>query len=347
MPQAIILVGGAGTRLQPLTNDVPKPMVPVLNRPFLEHTIAYLRRFGIEDIILTLSYLPEVIQQRFGDGLKFGIRLTYVLETRPLGTAGAVKNAQAHLNGTFVVLNGDVFTDLDIGDMLAFHRANKAQASIALTRVDNPCAFGVVETDDDARIRRFTEKPCPEEVITDWINAGIYILEPDVLQQVPQGRHYMFENGLFPALLEQGQPVYGYHYDGQWLDMGTPDKYLGLNCDLLLAKIDSALIDGMSGDGISLAEDASVHPSARIAGPVVIAGGCRIGRNVHIKGPVVIGPDCVIGDGASLEAVVLWRGVDVGADAILRQCVVGNHARVSANGRVINCVEIAPPANPA
>ncbi|MDI6814878.1 MAG: sugar phosphate nucleotidyltransferase, partial [Dehalococcoidales bacterium] len=208
--KAVVLVGGEGTRLRPLTYYVPKPMVPVLNRPFLEHTVAYLNKYEIEHIILALSYLPDTIQNHFGDGSRSGIRLTYCVENVPLGTAGAVKNAERYLDSTFVALNGDIFTDLDIAGMLAFHQNKGAKATIALTWVDNPCAFGVVETDSDGCVKRFVEKPSPGQVTINWVNAGIYILEPEVLQHVPSGRHYMFEEGLFPLLLELGEPVYGY-----------------------------------------------------------------------------------------------------------------------------------------
>ncbi|MCK4274097.1 MAG: nucleotidyltransferase family protein, partial [Dehalococcoidales bacterium] len=201
---AVILVGGPGTRLQPLTDDRPKSVLPVLNKPFMEHFIAYLRQYGIEDIILTLSYLPDVIREYLGDGSRYGVHLTYCLEEEPLGTAGAVKNAEAYLGNTFFVLNGDVFTDMDLGDMLAFHRENKAKATISLTWVDDPSAFGVVETDSEKRVKQFIEKPPLAEATTNWINAGTYILEPEVLEYIPANTHYMFERGLFPHLLGTG-----------------------------------------------------------------------------------------------------------------------------------------------
>lgn len=336
--KAIILVGGEGTRLQPLTHAIPKPMLPVLNRPFLEHTIAYLKKFGARDIILALSYLPEVIQDYFGDGSKFEVQLTYALESRPLGTAGAVKNAEQYLNDTFVVLNGDIFTDLDIADMLALHRHKEAKTTIALTWVDNPCAFGVVDTDRDGRIQRFVEKPSPDQVTSNWINAGIYILEPEVLKYVPANSHYMFEKGLFPLLLDRGEPVYGYNFRGNWLDMGTTEKYLCLNCDLLLSKAKSVLIERLRKDEVWCDRNVVIHPSAQITGPAIIASGCRIGQRVHIKGPVIIGPDCNIEDDASLEETVLWRGVNIGMSTVLKQCVIGNDTKVAAKDQIINRV---------
>ena len=333
---AVILVGGEGTRLRPLTDSVPKSMVPVLNQPFLEHVIAYLKKYGVGHIILTLSYRPEVIQAYFGDGKAIQVPLTYCVEDSPLGTAGAVKNTEPHLDGTFIVLNGDIFTDLDIADMLSFHRRRKAEATIALTWVDNPCTFGVVETDADGRVRRFIEKPAPDKVTTNWINAGVYILEPEVLEHVPAGSHYMFEKGLFPLLLELGESVYGYQYRGYWLDMGTPGKYLCLNCDLLSSRAGSALIDDVSK--LACDPKAVVHPSARIAASAVIAPKCQIGPGVQIKGPVIIAPGCSIGENAILEEVVLWNGVNIGRGAFLKRCVIGSNARIKDNARITNRV---------
>ena len=343
---AVILVGGPGTRLQPLTDDKPKSVLPVLNRPFMEHTIAYLRQYGIEDVILTLSYLPDVIQGYLGDGSRCGVHLTYCLEKEPLGTAGAVRNAGDYLDKTFIVLNGDVFTDMDLADMLAFHREKKARATISLTWVDDPSAFGVVETDSDHRVRRFIEKPPLAEATTNWINAGIYILEPEVLEHIPSNTHYMFERGLFPLLLDTGAPVYGYPYRGYWLDMGTPRKYFSLNIDLLSSKITSPLISISGQNGIYCSRDAVIHPSAVMTAPVMIDGGSRIGRGVCIKGPVVIGRDCRLGDGASIESAVLWDSVSVGAGARLSQCIVSSNTAIGGNqdytGLVITPSQTAP-----
>ncbi len=335
---AVILVGGEGTRLRPLTNSVPKSMVPVLNQPFLEHTIAYLKEYGIGHIILTLSYHPEIIQNYFKDGRHLKTRLTYCIEDSPLGTAGAVKNTEQYLDNAFFVLNGDIFTDLDLSGMLSFHRRQKAKVTIALTWVDNPCAFGVVETGTDGKIQRFIEKPSPDRVTTNWINAGVYIIEPEVLKHVPAGSHYMFENGLFPLLLKLNEPVYGYQFKGYWLDMGTPEKYLCLNCDLLLSKAKSNLINNLDKDKIISGQEAIVHPSAKITGPAIISSKCWIGPGVHIKGPVIMAPDCCIGEDAVLEEAVLWEKVNIGRGAILKQCVVGSNTRIKDSDRVINRV---------
>ncbi len=328
--RAVILVGGEGTRLRPLTNGLPKPMLPVLNRPFLEHTIDYLSNYGVRDVILALSYLPTVIQEYFGEGTTLGVQLNYVQEPQPLGTAGAVKNAERFIDGPFVVLNGDIHTDLDLSAMMAFHRSSQAKVTIALIRVEDPSAFGVVETDAAGRVLRFIEKPSPGQTTGHWVNAGIYILEPEVLKYVPENSHFMFERGLFPLLVAKGEAVYGYPFVGRWLDMGTPDKYRSLNCDLLLANV------GPGTDGVSIAPDAFVHPTARITSPAMIASGCHIGREACLKGPVVLGPGCRIGDGASLESSVLWRGVKVGRGASLKSCIVSDDVEIPEAGRFDN-----------
>ncbi|HJX13245.1 MAG TPA: NDP-sugar synthase [Dehalococcoidales bacterium] len=326
------MAGGPGTRLQPLTSTTPKSMVPVLNRPFMEHTIAYLKQFGIRDIILTLSYLPGVIREYFRDGSPCGVRLTYCLEAVPLGTAGAVKNAEAHLDGTFFVLNGDVFTDLDLADMFARHREKGAKASISLHRVEDPSAFGVVETDSHRRVKAFIEKPPRAEATTDWINAGTYILEPEVMRHIPPG-HYMFERGLFPTLLGRGEPVYGYPHRGYWLDMGTPGKYFSLCMDLLTAAVRSPLLPGLDG-GLSYGPRVNVHPSASVTGPVVAGGGCRIDARVSVVGPVVLGENCRLEEGVFVKNAILWDNVSVGTGARLNRAIISSNAGIAPGQEV-------------
>jgi mannose-1-phosphate guanylyltransferase len=336
--KAVILVGGPGTRLQPLTDNIPKSLVPVLNRPFMEHTFAYLRHYGIEDILLTLSYLPETIRSYFGDGRRAGVRLSYYIEEEPLGTAGAVKNAEELLDNTFVVLNGDVFTDIDLADMFAFHRRNNAAATISLKWVDDPSAFGVVETDDSGRVRAFIEKPPAAQATTNWINAGIYILEPDVLKQVPAGTHYMFERGLFPGLLDSGQRVFGYTFQGYWMDTGTLEYYYTLNNDLLLSKTGSPLVGNLDVATVYYeSDDVDIDPSAAITPPAIIGRGCRIGPRVAVTGPAVIGPDCVLEEGARVDNAVIWDKVTIGAKARLSRCIVSSGAQIAPGSDIADC----------
>jgi mannose-1-phosphate guanylyltransferase len=336
--KAVILVGGPGTRLQPLTDNIPKSIAPVLNRPFMEHTLAYLKYYSIEDIILTLSYLPEVIMDCFGDGSRAGVRLSYYIEKEPLGTAGAVKNAEEHLNSTFLVLNGDVFTDLNLADMLAFHRGNKSSATISLQWVDDPSAFGVVETDEEGRVRRFIEKPPAAEATTRWINAGIYILEPEVLKYVLENTHSMFERDLFPVLLGAGKPVYGYQSRGYWMDTGTLEYYYALNNDLLLSKTRSPLIGDLDKDRILCEPDVDLPPSAKITAPVIIGKGCRIGPDTVIEGPAVVGPDCVLESGVCLDNTILWDKVRIRSAARLSRCIIASDTEVPAGSRIRDSV---------
>jgi mannose-1-phosphate guanylyltransferase len=343
---AVILVGGPGTRLRPLTDDLPKSLVPVLNRPVMEHTITYLKSFGIVDIILTLSYLPDAIRERFGDGRDYGARIAYRLEEPPLGTAGAVKNTEADLDGTFVVLNGDIFTDLDLAAMLAFHRERRAAATISLSYVDDPSAYGVVEMDDNRRVQRFVEKPPRDQAASHWINAGTYILDPQVLDHIPSGEHYMFENGLFPDILSRDLPVYGYPYRGYWLDMGTPAKYFTVNMDMLRSRIKSAAGDATVPDGVDYGPDVSVHAAASVTAPTLIGGGCRLGRGARVAGPVIMGRDCRIGEGAEIENSILWDGVRIGAGARLDRCIIASGVSVPAGETLSNTVMTAARSAP-
>lgn len=317
--KALLLVGGEGTRLRPLTCNTVKAMVPILNRPFLEHMVSYLRNYGITDIILTLCYLPDQLEAFFGDGTSFGLNLVYVMEESPLGTAGAVKNAQQYLDDTFLVFNGDIFTDIDLQAMLAYHRNRQAKATIALTPVLDPSAYGVLETEPDGRVVRFVEKPKPGEAKTNLINAGIYILEPDILDWIPQNRPYMFEHHLYPHLLKDGIPVYGYAGSGgYWIDIGTHDKYRQVQYDLLEGRCTAVL--NIPGKG------PAVYPGVTIEGEVTIGDGCRIGAGTRIAGPSAISENCIIEDGASITASFLWPQARLGKNAILNKCVIGRES---------------------
>jgi mannose-1-phosphate guanylyltransferase len=329
--KAVILAGGEGTRLHPLTCNKVKSLVPVLNRPFLEHVIDHLKRHGITEIILTLGHLPEQIQEYFGDGSGFGVSMTYLVEDAPLGTAGGVKNAEALLGEPFLVFNGDIFSDIDLTEMVNCHRENRADTSIALTPVDDPTPYGVVETDAAGRVERFVEKPRPEEVTTNMINAGIYVVEPHVLDYIARNVFFTFERDVFPSLLEKGEAVYGYPSQAYWIDIGTPHKYLKLHHDLLQrGAVDKSM--RLEGEGF-------IHPSARIEGPVVIGEGCSVGRDCAIIGPAVLGPQCRIDEGAVIEGAVLWQMCRVGERARLRDCVVASRCHIGEESEVLDgCV---------
>jgi len=307
--KAVILIGGEATRLRPLTQNIPKAVVPVLNTPFLELVFRYLSRHGIRDIVLTQSRLLPIAGY-FGDGSQFGIKIDYTNEDAPLGTAGAVKNAEKYLNEAFLVLNGDVLTDLDISAMVGFHRQKKARVTIALTPVDDPTSYGLVETDDENRITRFLEKPRPDQITTNLINAGIYVIEADVLARIPPRTSFSFERELFPQLLEQGEPVYAYPSSGYWIDIGTPQKYLQLNQDLLAGKARSQNYGLTPHIEVLLGDKTSLNPRAQI------------------KGPTVIGSGCTIQEDALIEQSVIWQQVKIGRRAKVKNSIVANHCQL-------------------
>jgi len=323
--KAIILVGGEGTRLRPLTSSVPKPMVPVLNIPFLEHVFKHLHDHGIRDIVLALCYLPDNIQSYFGNGSAFDINLAYVVEGFPLGTAGAVKNVADHIDSTFLVLNGDVYTDLDVTSMVALHKDRSAVATIALTPVEDPSAYGVVDTNADGRVKSFIEKPKREEAPSNMINAGIYVLEPEVLRHVKPQAFCMFENYLFPLLLDSDEPVYAYPSDAYWIDIGTPEKYASLNQHLLTGEC-----------GID--DNCSIDSSATITGAVQFGRNCVIESSVTIGGPTVIGDDCVIKRGTVIKKAIIWPGTTVEEGAKIENSIVGDGCNIGAGACVVDGV---------
>jgi mannose-1-phosphate guanylyltransferase len=320
--QALILVGGEATRLRPLTCHMPKSMVPVLNTPFLEHVIRYLGEHGVKDIVLAQGHLPRPMDDYFGDGSRFNAKLTYALEAKPMNTAGAVKNAEQFLKGCFFVLNGDIFTDLDLTDMLKFHQERKAKVTIAVTPVEDPSAYGLIETGPNGRVTRFLEKPIRDEITTNMINAGTYILEAEILDFIPPFTNYSFERQLFPELLERGEPVYAYSSSSYWIDIGTPQKYFQLHQDLLLGK--SRSNDLNRGKDVQIRQQCHIDPTAQIKGPAVIGDHCSLGRGVKLIGPVVLGSGNTIREDAVIQESIIWQKVTFGARANIKKSLVAN-----------------------
>jgi mannose-1-phosphate guanylyltransferase len=357
--QALILVGGEATRLRPLTCNMPKSMVPVLNAPFLEHVIRYLSGHGIKDIILAQGFLPKPMADYFQDGSRFGIKLTYALETKPMGTAGAVKNAEQYLSDSFLVLNGDIFTDLDITAMLQFHQQRRAKATIALTPVEDPTAYGLIEASSDGRVSRFMEKPSWDQITTNMINAGTYILDREILKRIPPQSNFSFERQLFPSLLEQGEAVYAYPSSAYWVDIGTPEKYLQLQRDIMRGEVKGYTL--VQGKVVKIGQGCSIHPETQIIGPVVIGNNCTINRGVKIFGPVVIGQGNTIEEDAVIDSSITWHNNRFGTrssviesiianDCVLEsgsyteKSVIGDHVKVSRNTRLGPGSRIWPPA---
>jgi mannose-1-phosphate guanylyltransferase len=327
--QAIILVGGEATRLRPLTCNTPKSMVPVLNIPFLEHVIRYLSGHGIKDIILAQGHLPKPMGDYFQDGSRFGVKLTYSLETKPLGTGGAVKNAENLLKDVFVVLNGDIFTDLDLTAMLKFHRERESKVTISLTPVEDPTAFGLIESYSDGRITRFIEKPSWDQVTTNMINAGAYIMDREMLKRIPAQTSYSFERQLFPQLLEQNDPMYAFSASSYWIDIGTPTKYLQLHRDLLRGEVRGYSL--IQGKIVKIGQGCSIHPETQLVGPAIIGDNCVIGRGAKIIGPVIIGPGNTLMEDVVIEESLTWQNNRFGAKTHLKQCIVANDNVLDAN----------------
>jgi NDP-sugar pyrophosphorylase family protein len=330
---AVILAGGQGTRLRPLTLTRPKPIVPLLNVPFLAYQLDLLRRHGITDVVLSCSYMVDEVRRAMGDGAAWGVRLRYAVETDPLGTGGGVRNAVDLAGGLVVVLNGDVLTDADLSRMLGFHAERRAAATIYLIPVADPTAYGLVELGPAGRVLRFTEKPEPAEVTTNTINAGIYVIERDLLARIPLGRPVSIEREFFPALLADRAPFYGWVPDHYWLDIGSPAKYRQAQLDLMAGKV-STRVGPAGAGGRWIAEDVAAAPTAAVTSPCVIGAGTRLAPGCRVGPEAVLGEACVVGAGAVVEGATLWERVEVAAGAVLRDCIVATGARIGAGAVV-------------
>ncbi len=332
--KAVILAGGEGTRLRPLTSNQPKPMMPLVNRPMLEHIVTLLSRHGFDDIVVTVAYLGNQIRDYFGDGSEFGVRMRYATEDSPLGTAGSVRNAADELDDTFLVISGDVLTDIDLAELVKEHRASDAFASIALKRVQNPLEFGIVITKPDGEIERFLEKPTWGQVFSDTINTGIYVLEPRVFDFIPPDEVIDFSGDVFPAALDHDLSIHGFVADCYWEDVGTTEAYLQAHADVLDGKVDVELPGFELGDGVWVGEGAEIDPAARIEGPAVIGDNCRVEAGARIGAYTVLGTDVVVKADAALERSVCHDHVYVGRGTRLRGTTVGRSADLRAHSRL-------------
>jgi mannose-1-phosphate guanylyltransferase len=327
--QAVILAGGQGTRLRPLTLTRAKPVVPLLNRPFLAYQLALLREHGVTDIILSCSYRVDDVRAALGDAHALGVTLRYVVEEEPLGTGGGVRNAADLARGTVFVLNGDVLTDADLTAMRAFHEARGSRVTIFLTPVEEPRAYGLVETGADGRLLRFREKPGAEEVLTtNMINAGIYLIDAALLARMPLGRPVSIEREFFPAIIADGVPSFGWSASAYWRDIGNPDAYRAAQVDLLENRVKTQLAPpGELREG-SWVTAPALAPEARIESPSVVGPGVRLGKGAHVGPRAVIGADAAIGAGARVRDAVVWERAQIGAGAVVRDCVVGADATI-------------------
>ncbi|HVM32473.1 MAG TPA: NDP-sugar synthase [bacterium] len=325
--KAIILVGGQGTRLRPLTDHIPKNIVPLCGAPFLHYPIAQLKKAGVREIAFSVGYKPGAIRKVYGDGRRLGVRIHYALEKEPLGTGGAIKNAERFVKGSaVVVLNGDILTDLPLAKMIAFHRNKKSRATLGLVRVEDPTAYGLVLLDKQGRVTRFLEKPTRQQAVTDTINAGVYLFEPSVFDLIPPKTPYSAERGLFPALLESKAPFHGYVWDGYWQDIGTPRKYLTTHWDILQGAFPLPVGfrkkgKAYFGRGVKLAE------GAKILGPAILGAGCVLEKGARVGPFSVLGAGCRVGEKARISKSVLWDGVKVGPSVELDEAILGQKAR--------------------
>jgi len=334
--RAVLMAGGSGTRLRPLTCDLPKPMVPVLNRPIAEHIINLLKRHNITEVIATLYYLPDVMRDYFQDGSDFGVQMTYAVEEdQPLGTAGCVKNIAELLDDTFIVISGDSITDFDLQAAIEFHKSRNSKATIVLYRVPNPVEFGVVITDEQMRIRRFLEKPSTSEIFSDTVNTGTYILEPSVLDYLPENTESDFSKDLFPLLLEKGEPMYGFVADGYWCDVGHLDAYRASHYDALDRKVEIDFAYEEQKPELWVGQNTSIDPTAKIETPALIGSNCRIGPGVNIEAGTVIGDNVTVGAYADLKRPILWNGSIIGDEVHLRACVICRGTRVDRRAHVL------------
>src|SRR5213594_3955436 len=328
--QAVVMASGEGSRLRPLTINRPKPMVPIVNQPCLGHIFDLLKRHGIEDSFVTLQYMASVIQDSYGDGGSVGMRLRYSIEETPLGTGGSVRQIVDQLADTFIVLSGDAMTDIDLSKVVAFHKERGAAVTITLVHVPNPLEYGVVITNEDGRIAKFLEKPSWGEVFSDTINTGIYVMEPRVLKRYAVGEVFDFSKDLFPKLLAEGEPLFGYVADGYWTDIGSIVEFARANADLLRGKVRVDSLGTELMPGVWTGGGVDINESAKITGPVFLGEGVKIGPHVEIVGPAVLRDYVSVDVGAVINSSIVWRNSYIGERAELHGALVGRQCALKS-----------------
>ncbi len=333
--KAVVMAGGEGTRLRPLTSLRPKPMVPIVNHPVMEHILGLVKHHGIDEVVATLAFMPQVIEDYFGNGEEWGMDISYALEETPLGTAGSIKNAQSLLEGDrFLVISGDALTDIDLSEVLRFHEEKGAAVTIALKRVPEPLEFGVVITAEDGRIERFLEKPSWGQVFSDTINTGIYVLESEVLDRIPDDEPFDFSSQLFPLLMEEGYPLYGCAVDGYWCDVGSLDTYMQVHRDILDQKA-KIYIEGIKArEGLWVAEGAHIDPAATLGDKVVIGHNCVLRAGAHVGDYVVLGDNCVVGNDVAISHTIAWNDAFIGRNSEVQGAVLCRGVDIRARASV-------------
>jgi mannose-1-phosphate guanylyltransferase/phosphomannomutase len=333
--KAVLMAGGEGSRLRPLTIVRPKPMVPIVNKPVMEHVLLLLKRHGITDVIVTVQYLASVIEDYFGDGSSLGMNITYSVEEVPLGTAGSVKAVQDQLDETFLVISADALTDFDLASIIEFHRERRATATLTLYHVPNPLEYGVVIIDGEGRIRQFLEKPSWGEVFSDTVNTGIYVLEPRIFDYYEGGRPVDFSQNVFPALLQQKDRLYGYVASGYWCDVGNIQEYMRANADVLLGKVNVGPLGRELGNGIWCETDEiEIAPDAQIYGPVWLGDACKIKSGAIVRGPSVIRDFTIVDTRAQVDRSIIWRNSYIGERAEVRGAIIGRQCSLKSKAMV-------------
>jgi mannose-1-phosphate guanylyltransferase len=323
--KAMLLAAGLGTRLRPITYEVPKPLVPVLGRPVMGHILRLLARHGFTDVIANLSYLPDLIRERFGEGSDYGIRLSYSEEKELLGTAGGVRNVRDFLgNETFLVISGDALTDIDLDALCARHRETGCIATLSLLPVEDPSQLGVVITDDAGRIKGFQEKPDPAEALSNLGNCGTYVFEPEIFDYFPDRSFVDWAQDVFPALLAADVPFFGHRIEDYWNDVGSPAELRQGNFDALLGRVRVERNGSEIQEGLWVGDSTQLLGHVLMEPPIYIGGDCEIGADARLTGPVVIGDGCHVGEGATLREVVLWSGTEVASGEMLIEGIAGD-----------------------
>jgi mannose-1-phosphate guanylyltransferase len=334
--QALILAGGEGTRLRPLTSTIPKPVVPLVGRPFITYMLEWLAGHGVDDVILSCGFMADGVRAVLGDGSSLGLRLRYLQEPRPLGTGGALKFAEDLLDERFFMLNGDILTDIDLTEELRQHERTRARATLALMSVEDPSAYGLVRRNPDDSVKEFVEKPGPERIEMDLVNAGAYVIERSVLDQMaPAGTNISVEREVFPALVGNG--LFGYAADGYWLDIGTPERYLEATYDILEGNVSTEVGRRLSASGLVIRDGATV--AGRVVAPALVGAGSEVSDGAIVGGRTVLGRGVTVGRGAHIEGSVLLDGATVGERVTIRGSIVGAAASIGdhchVEGRVM------------
>jgi mannose-1-phosphate guanylyltransferase / phosphomannomutase len=333
--KAVVMAGGEGTRLRPMTANQPKPLLPVVNKPIMEHVLLLLKRHGFTETVVTVQFLASLVRNYFGDGEDVGMSLQYATEEMPLGTAGSVKNAEDELRADpFLVISGDALTDIDLSALVRYHKENSALVTVALTRVPNPLEFGIIIVDEEGRIQRFLEKPTWGQVFSDTVNTGIYVMEPEVLAEVPAGVSVDWSGDVFPQLLKSGAPLYGWIADGYWEDVGSHESYLKAQADVLSGRVEAEIGGFEVSPGVWIREGAEVDPEALLSGPLCVGDYAKIEAGAQLREFTVIGSNVVVKEGAFLHRAVVHNNVYVGQGTTLRGCVIGKNTDVMGSARI-------------